>query len=176
MKRKLFLPLSSLVLLLGGHSMVYAQQCTNIAGASAKTPTLQHAYSIGEMVIVETSGSATLTVTQGILQPDAPLRGVTLNDFTEQADVSGSLKIYPNPTRQLLVIEAIAEFGNEASCQLLDAMGNVLISKDPVWKPLEKSLTLDLNSFAAGNYFLVFRHRDPHGDFRLLSYKIQKTN
>jgi photosystem II stability/assembly factor-like uncharacterized protein len=62
-------------------------------------------------------------------------------------DLENWLKVFPNPTQNLLFVELLNE--SKGNCELLDITGQVVLSKS-----LTRSETLDLHSLSSGTYIL----------------------
>ena len=75
------------------------------------------------------------------------INSVGLNSFTE-----GSLKVYPNPTESVLMVELNRVYF-PATLEITDARGKIMSAKT-VHNPKEEALRLDVSSLAAGLYFL----------------------
>jgi hypothetical protein len=154
-----------------------AQSTLNVTGHSAKINGMTFDYSIGEMTLVSTEKSGNLIVTQGLLQPgagsavaDGQGSGQGLNSLADR------INVYPSPTQNVLYVETeetlIADYG----LQLFDAAGKVVLSKEGQTVAGTNRFTLDLQSFAGGNYYLMVRKPGADGKPQTYSFKIQKVN
>lgn len=158
-------------------SNVFAQQTMNVAGNSAKINGMSFEYSIGEMTIVSTERNANLIVTQGMLQPSSIAsqpqttpNGNNLNDLADQ------IKVYPNPSQNILFVETYETQVGDYSYQLFDGLGKIVLSQSGQTVIGLNKFSLYLQSFAGGAYYLMLRKLGPVGETENYSYKIQKLN
>ena len=158
-------------------SKVFAQNTLNVTGHSARINGMTFDYSIGEMTLVNTSKSGNLIVTQGLLQPsngsaatDGQVNGQGLNNLADR------INVYPNPTQNVLYVETEETLVSEYGLHLCDATGKVVLSKEGQTVVGANRFTLDLQSFAGGNYYLMVRKPGTDGKPQTYSFKIQKVN
>jgi hypothetical protein len=153
-----------------------AQQTLNVAGNTAKINEMTFDYSIGEMVLVSTEKSSNLIVTQGVLQP---LQSTSSASSTEDAILSANdnpIKVYPNPTSQLVYVESYETNIIDYAYNLYDATGKIVLSHKGQTQVGLNKLELNLQSLASGSYYLMMQKSDPNGQNQNYSYKIQKIN
>ncbi len=158
-------------------SVAKAQQTLNIAGNSAKINGMTFDYSIGEMTLVSTERNANLIVTQGMLQPQ--VSGSVANDESGNTTLSvllDNIKVYPNPTQNSLFVETHETQVADYSYQLMDGLGKVVLQKEGQTQVGLNKFVLDLQSYAAGTYYLMLRKPNPTGQLENYSFKIQKIN
>ena len=86
------------------------------------------------------------------------------------------IKVYPNPTENILNIESIEIAATEISYQLFDALGKLLMSEKVRWQAGVTKFPITLKNFAAGSYFLMIHKPNAHGTLENFAYKIQKIN
>ncbi|MBK8145776.1 MAG: T9SS type A sorting domain-containing protein [Bacteroidetes bacterium] len=154
----------------------FCQQSINVASSSTTINGATFDYSIGEMTLVSTERNATLIVTQGLLQPTDSRKGNQAQPANTNIPLSDLIKVYPNPTENILNIESYENANAVISYQLFDATGKVILSEKAVWQTGSNKITLDLKSYASGSYYLMIRKPNPDGILNNFSYKIQKTN
>ncbi|HOZ52454.1 MAG TPA: T9SS type A sorting domain-containing protein [Chitinophagaceae bacterium] len=153
-----------------------AQSTLNTASNSAIINGVHFDYSIGEMTLVSTDRNENLIITQGFLQPQS----IPASDGAQIVqsginDLANQIKVYPNPTQNLLFIEPSEMLDNQFDFQLLDINGKVIVRKNDQQLISANKYTLDLSSFAAGNYFLLIQtNKVKMGD--PISFKIQKLH
>jgi hypothetical protein len=148
-----------------------AQTTINATGNSATIQGNVFEYSIGEMVLVNTTTSANLIVTQGLLQPT--------NNATKQtthldlSSIEHQVLVFPNPTENILFVQPTLGLVVN-SILVFDATGKQIFT---MLKPtLATKYKLNLTSFATGNYFLAINTSDALGNEKVQSFKIQKNN
>lgn len=154
----------------------FSQQTINVSSRSATINGMRFDYSIGEMTLVSTERNAGLIVTQGLLQPTSSGSGA--NTPTEHVTnaLSDLIKVYPNPTENILFVESIENTDTDINYQLFDASGKIVMSEKVTWTSGPNKLSLDLRNYAAGAYYLMIRKPNQAGQTDNFSYKIQKTN
>ncbi|MBK8144453.1 MAG: T9SS type A sorting domain-containing protein [Bacteroidetes bacterium] len=86
------------------------------------------------------------------------------------------MKVYPNPTENILNVESFENVETSISYQLFDATGKVVRSENLIWHAGTNKVSLDLKNYAAGSYYLIIRKPNANGILENFSYKIQKTN
>ena len=154
-----------------------AQQTLNVTGNSVKINGMSFEYSIGEMTIVSTERNANLIVTQGALQPssttDKHHTTPSANNLNELVD---QIKVYPNPTQNILFIETNQTQVGDYSYQLFDGLGKIVLSQSGQTVIGLNKFSLDLQSFAGGTYYLMLSKPSPAGTIENYSFKIQKSN
>lgn len=79
------------------------------------------------------------------------ITGVDATLSSSNFSTKGEVKVYPNPTNDILNV-AVADFEGEAVISLYDIRGAKLMSEN---KYISGETTLDISSYATGMYFLV---------------------
>ena len=177
MQRTKILSLASIVFFSAMSLQGFSQQGINVSSHSATINGLKFDYSIGEMTLVTTERNANLIVTQGLLQPSSSGSGADQQPATASGStLSDLIKVYPNPTENILFVESVEASAATIQYQLFDAFGKVVLSNNINWEAGPNKLSLDLKSFAAGAYYLMIRKPNAQGNLENYSYKIQKTN
>ena len=158
-------------------SNVMAQTTINVASHTATLDGLVFDYSIGEMTSISTEKNSTFLITQGFLQPaDSAKWSSSPTNLSPFSDVSSNIQIYPNPTEDLLFVESEDFNPGGVTLKLMDALGNVLKAQNEKQASGKNKYSLDLKSFANGQYFLLITKPDQDGLLVNYSYKIQKIN
>ena len=172
-----------LLLFMHTHERVFSQQLFNVSSYSAKINNTYFEYSIGEMSLITTERNTNLILTQGQLQPLIRINGLeyqsNLNQQTNTSSdysMSDRIKVYPNPTENILNIESIENRSNKISYQLFDALGKVILSEKLIWNEGLNKVTISLKNYASGSYYLIIRKPNTNGLLENFSFKIQKTN
>ena len=171
--------LKDLVLVIGFVSLgstVYSQTSINAASNSVVLNGNLFEYSIGEMTLISTAKSGNLVVTQGYLQPHGSASSQSDFPTSSLNDLSDHIRVYPNPTENLLFIELLEPLAGDMSFQLVDATGKMVLGKSDKQISGLNKYTLDLSSLAAGSYFLLIQPLTQSASTTRLSYKIQKLN
>jgi hypothetical protein len=160
-KQKQFLLLLGLFFI---SKISYSQGAINVTSNTIKINGIIHDYSIGEMTMITTEMNANLIVTQGILQPGNFTKKT--NDEILKSDLIDFVKVYPNPTENLLFVELLN--AENATIQLFDAVGKMILET----KSTTQKSTIDLSPYSTGNYYLVVF--SPNNQTQKMSFKIQK--
>ncbi|MCR9171985.1 MAG: T9SS type A sorting domain-containing protein [bacterium] len=106
-------------------------------------------FSAGEAVI-QTMSDANVIVTQGFHQPTSELNSIF------EISKADELKLYPNPVQSELNIEYNSNGGGEATVQIFDAFGRLVLSDQiNVGNNSEVTLKVDAYSFEPGQYQVV---------------------
>lgn len=104
-------------------------------------------YVIGEMTLVSTDRTTGLIVTQGYLQPTDENRPSQI----QSSGVQNDIRVYPNPTEDVVNLEFVDQQDQSFSYLLVDATGKVLFKKE---NETANRFQLDMRSYASGNYYL----------------------
>jgi hypothetical protein len=153
-------------------SSLHAQQTFNVAGNSVHINGMTFEYSIGEMALVSSERNANLIVTQGMLKPRGSVS--IANDASGNStlsDLSDNIKVYPNPTTTMLYVETTETAVSNYAYNLYDATGKVVLNQNGKTQLGLNKFSLDLQSFAAGSYYLIIQKSG-----ETFSFKIQKMN
>jgi hypothetical protein len=154
----------------------FSQTTINVAGNAATINGITFEYAIGEMTIISTEKTPNLIVTQGFLQPS------NLSENTKQATTNKIdpflqlVKVYPNPTSNLIFIESQEQFNDTFNIQLIDASGKSVLGNDKATNVSPQKRSIDLGQLASGSYFLIISLKNIEGEQHTTSFKIQKTN
>lgn len=175
-KSLLFKSMFVLIFLTSIQFSSFAQQTNNVSSNSAVINGMTFDYSIGEMTLVSTERNANLIVTQGLLQPISATEANETPGNTSLSQLSDNIKVYPNPTQNSLFVETYETQIAEYSYQLYDGVGKVVINKSGQTQVGLNKFTLDLQSLAAGSYYLLIRKPSSEGIPGNYSFKIQKIN
>lgn len=155
----------TLILLCTCCSGLLAQSTLNAAGGGATIGGNSYDYSVGEMAVVSTASTATLVVTQGLLQPQPATPDATSNLIISE----NQLSIYPNPTTAILNLQPQFTTGGILSIQLVDMNGRMIQKKEIKLANGSETQKLDISSYATGNYLLNVQFENHRN-----TYKIQK--
>jgi hypothetical protein len=173
MKKK-FIYLLGLALLAVGIPEIYAQNTLNVSGNSAKINGMTFDYSIGEMTLVSTEHQSNFIITQGLLQADQSASGQS----TSPSDLNqwqNLVKVYPNPSDNLVYAEWQADKTADCAYQLFDATGKVVLKGNYQQLSGNNKIRLELQSLAAGTYYLMLSGLVAEDAQEQFSFKIQKV-
>ena len=119
-------------------------------------------FTVGEPVTTTVTSFSNI-LTQGFQQPS-----YTTTAIDETETPVYNLTVYPNPTEGLIFIRDNGNnFSTNTEIYVVDVLGRKLISQNFT----NSELTLDLNKFSAGNYFIVIQT----GDRKIFTHKITKV-
>lgn len=135
---------------------------------------ISHEYVVGEMVLVHTASAGSVKLTQGFLQPHRIyVEAVGQGGYT---DLLENLKVFPNPTTDLLFVECLVNETSRLTYQLFDATGHLILNRNSMQREGADRFSIDLRSFASGTYFLVITKDGGERGPSTYSYKISKIN
>lgn len=109
-----------------------------------------------DFIIGQSSGGVSVLLKDGgniVLPP--PVDTTDTTSIIYENDLDRSVKIYPNPTNDIVNIVISNSDNNDNSIELIDVSGRVLIQKS-----MKLELQLDLNSVPAGVYWLSVTQGD----------------
>lgn len=158
------------------HYRSWAQQNLNVSGQSVKINGLHFDYSIGEMTLISTQSNSKITVTQGILQPTIPVTKMPNQQGSSATLSETNIKVYPNPTENILFIESFENEDAELSFQLYDLSGRVIYTEKMNRNAGNNKHSISLRTNAAGTYFLILHKKSVNNQEENFSFKIQKEN
>ena len=141
----------------------------NAAGGSAVISGNIYEWSIGEMVLVNTATTSNLIVTQGLLQNTN--QGVGIKDA---ALSTIQLLVYPNPTKDFLLVQTKLPANTQLDIAVYDLMGRVIQRKEYHIKSANEVQRIDFRSFSAGMYMLEI-NTELNGETYKNSFKIQNN-
>jgi hypothetical protein len=153
----------------------FGQTSFNASSANATLKGgIAHEYVVGEMMLVHTASAGTVKLTQGFLQPHRLyVESVAQGGYT---DLLENLKVFPNPTTDLLFVECLVNETSRLTYQLFDATGHLILNKNAMQREGADRFSIDLRSFASGTYFLVITKDGGERGPSTYSYKISKIN
>ncbi len=128
-------------------------------------------YTIGEMVLVDNAKVNGLFITQGIAQPEAPFANINFDLFT-----AAEIKVYPNPTPDLLSVQIGILKAGRIKLQLLTVEGQIVIT-DEFDVNTFMTKKYELRKFANATYLLKLDFVSTDKTMNKKgTYKIVKTN
>ena len=146
-----------------GYSQTTSPEVIATSGEHFIGANAQLSWTIGELMI-ETYSTGSNQLTQGFHQINLTITAV------EDLAKAFPLKVYPNPTKDLVHIEFL-ESPSSISVIVSDAHGRTLILKK-AFQPL-RTETFNLSSYATGAYFLQVRNEEQQviKTFKILKLK-----
>jgi hypothetical protein len=122
------------------------------------------------MTLVESLQKGNLLVTQGVLQPLLSIKEDNPGGFSP-----GEIKVYPNPTPNLLSVEIGLLNPGKILLQLYDATGKLLINENINYSGFT-TRQYQLARYAGAAYLLRVQFQPASGNMKQGTYKIIKTN
>lgn len=139
-----------------GIMCLYAQgnssEALNAAGGYKVVGGNTYEWSVGEPSLVATYTTASLIVSQGVLQP-APFSSLDIKQQTPDA----ALRVFPNPTRDCLQLEGSIPPGCILQYDLCEISGRKIRNKSTLVQDLLHE-SIDMSGFSVGTYFLKIRY------------------
>jgi hypothetical protein len=154
------------LLILGASLQSQAQTAFSASSHSATIQGNKYEYTIGEMTLVSTERNSHLIITQGYLQPTEGNKPTDLDN----ANSLQNIKVYPNPTQDVVNFEMLEDMKGSISYQLYDVAGKVLLKND---LDQAQRFTIDMQSYAIGNYYVLITLNNATEPIKY-TYKIQK--
>jgi hypothetical protein len=134
-----------LLLLFGrGVGQLHAQEVISSNGGSYKGAVVQLDWTIGEPVIA-TLTSGTNVLTQGFHQSN-----LTVTALDQLANSTITLKVYPNPVSEQLLLETVKGEKQRFSLKLFDITGKLLYQQAVI----QSVETINMQVYVPGNYLL----------------------
>lgn len=153
-----------LILICTYQSALFSQTLELIGAAGTESQNAQNhvSYSIGELV-VSTEQAGENTVTQGYQQSSLFVTGI------KESTVQFDLKIYPNPTADVLFLES-PNLTKLSGLSIYDQQG-ALVMEIP--NPASTHVDINIGQLSAGTYLLTAYQKDGDQPF---VYQIIKTH
>lgn len=129
-----------------------AQESTVSSGGDIVGSNGNIAYSVGQVVYTTNTGSNG-SVAQGVQQPYEVSEVLASEDFL---DLVRDLKVFPNPTTDVLTINVINSNNLQLDYQMTDMNGRVLIAQ----KNISNETNISVSSFPAAIYFLQITNQN----------------
>jgi len=130
----------------------------NATGHSVLLDEYQFEWSVGESTSIITTSNSNLVVTAGVLQSNTSAQSTP---SLSNVFFIGEIRIYPNPTRDVVEINILHRIAGKHKLQLFDNLGRKLMEKQIDYNGLGMLEKWDLSRFTAGQYFLSIELYDP---------------
>lgn len=141
----------------------------NATGSTAIIGSTEVDWSVGEMTMVSTFTSASIVVTQGVLQPANANVSVPQNSL-----LKNQLKVFPNPVTSLVNLQYSSQTPGTLAYKLLDITGKVLGKQTIEVTPGTTTEQIDVKELACATYMLEVTVTSGNSAPESISYKIQK--
>lgn len=146
---------------------IYAQSLTpdvySTSGDYYQGSNASISWTLGE-VVIETFSSSTSILTQGFQQPS-----YVITSLKENPEFKYDIKVYPNPSSDILNIKVMTTDLSELNIVLYDLNGKKLLEQ----KVMGQETQLNLFQYTEGTYILKLSTLD-NNDIKV--FKIQKFN
>jgi hypothetical protein len=164
----------SISALFAGAQSIYPSTI-NVSGSSAASGNYRFEWSIGEATSITTMTSSNLVVTSGILQSSAAYQPIPNGAKYFLPD---EIKIYPNPTRDIIEINMLLAIAGKSKLELFDLQGRKLMEKQFEYYGIGGIEKWDLRMLPAGQYVLKVELINPVGGFTIKkgAFKILKIH
>lgn len=148
----------------------YAQPSVlNSTGGSATVGGNTYEWSVGE-VVVHTVSTPSVVVTQGLLQPMPP--GVSIGNVNS---IAGDIQVYPNPAKDILVLQPRLAAGGRLQYTLLDITGRTISTGEAHLLTGQEKQTINISALPPGSYLLQVQAQQPDG-MQHATFNISKLN
>ncbi len=155
------------MLLLGLGFWSQAQTLSRSVLSSTGSTHPQLSATVGETVI-HTASAGNLVLTQGFQQPD-----VLTGTFIDPQGGETAFLLYPNPSREALVLEVDTKNRQLLQVSFVDMQGRTVIPDQAIEARQDLSHTFEVGSLASGNYLLVLKTKE---GLLLKSLRFQKVD
>lgn len=148
----------TITIMLSSIVVSFAQEVTSAAGKTNSVAEYEVSWTLGEPVI-ETGVTGNYTLTQGFHQPKFTVTAI--ENFAENL----SIKVYPNPTQQFILIQSDKQLEN-AKYALFGLSGKKLMEGEI----RSRSTKLNLENRASGSYILklIEKNNPPLQTFKIV--------
>lgn len=169
MKQKLLLTLSCIAMsCMHASAQSVGPSALNAAGGSGTIGASTYEFSIGELTMPQTYSSATLVVTDGVLQPNIFSSGVSNPGIAAK-----ELSVYPNPVQHVLFLQPAFSHGGKLRYVLTDAAGKTIYTQERSLSQGNERQEINMSAIAAGQYTLSVEWQQGGQKYNS-AYKIQK--
>lgn len=160
-----------------GYGQIQIPAVINVTGGTEVANGYSVQWSVGELTIVNqmTSSDSSYVVTNGFIQP-YPGKKATLPAAVPLFSL-GNIKVFPNPTHDILEINCYQIKSGEISIQLSNQLGQVVYSHEVIVSGPSLVEKINMQGFKKGIYLLYIRKLNPDsGEYNIQtgSYKIIK--
>lgn len=166
MKKQVLVLFWTLVAVIAAHAQSIGPSTLNAAGGGGNISGNSFDYSIGEMTVVSTYTSASLVVTQGVLQPPDGPSAVAIETLQ-------GLNVYPNPASTVVNISYQATESGKLSYSLMDMAGKTISRNTEDVAPGNFTTQVSVTQLPAATYMLQLVLQSGNVTHST-SYKIQK--
>lgn len=169
MRQKLLLTLSGMALYcMPAQAQSIGPSSINAAGGSGTISGDTYEYSIGTLALQQTYSSASLIVTDGILQPN-----ISGSSVKHPPIAAGQLSVYPNPVVSTLFVQPGFSKSGTLQYVLVDAAGKTVYTQATALNLGTERQEINMSALAAGQYTLNVEWQQG-GKKYINAYKIQK--
>ena len=123
----------------------------NVTGGTNMFTFYRFEWSFGEAIAIETMTSPTLIVTNGVLQPGTHNPATVFPNTPWDPE---EIKIFPNPTRDLLEIDIFSKHSGWLTINLFDEEGKFYGRKEFAYFGVGRIEKWNFAPYASGAYFL----------------------
>lgn len=131
---------------------VLAQSSSNSSGGNLSGANGSVSYSVGQVVYTTNSGTNG-SVVQGVQQPYEISEVLASQNFSEL--VKG-LKVFPNPTTDVLTINMLNTADLQLDCQIVDMHGKVILNE----KNISNQTNINVSTLTSAIYFLKITNQN----------------
>lgn len=143
------------ILLMLAPIVVFAQtiepSTINVTGGYKNTGNYQFEWSVGEATSVVTMSNSNIVITTGVLQSFVAFQP-ELN--TIENWLASEIKVYPNPTRDIVEINILHRLSGKNKLELYDMQGKKVMETQFEYYGTGRVERWDLSKFTAGTYIL----------------------
>ena len=168
MLKSILLAFSGMVTLSCAHAQSVGPSALNATGGSGTIAGNTYEYSIGTINLSQTFSSASLVVTDGVLQPI-----LTPTNVAQPHISAAQLSVFPNPVSSTLFLQPAFAKGGQLKYMLTDAAGKTITGESHALVTGDERQEINMKHLAAGQYHLTVEWQSGSASFTN-AYKIQK--
>lgn len=136
------------------HAQSIAPQTYSAANTGAVISGIYFDWTLGEMVLTETSSGPGGIITQGFHQPP----DISLS--VQEQNLAASFGVYPNPFSTQLTISYSVQTDDLLQVEITDSQGRLVMDATLSTVSQSSSTQLDVSMLCAGNYYLRIRSKN----------------
>jgi hypothetical protein len=144
----LFITIALFVFSIDSNAQSISPQSINSNGSKMTQNNGSLSFTVGELVILSYTDQDGNTLSNGF-SSSATLSTISIEEIGSSIS---SIKIYPNPSCEIIHIEGNNLNDFDFQVELIDALGNRVINE--AYKAIDNSIKINLNQISTGTFFL----------------------
>ncbi len=139
------------------------REVINASGASSKNKGYSVEWSIGELALINEMDApdSSYILTNGFIQPEDTIVSVPFKStpviFKNNQLSSAGIRLFPNPTHDILEIKFLQNISGKISLQLCNEVGNIVYQRDILAHGSRLIEKINMKGFTNGIYILYIK-------------------